>query len=97
MQALRLPCPKGLHKELHKQPVHDRNLTEQASVTSVYSVCMQGPTGARQRLTGDGGDPGTPNTRQLVDEAADMLSTLLASPDKVTSLAAARMYSWTWW
>ena len=56
---------------------------------------MQGPSGARQRLTGDGGDPGTPNTRQLVDEAADMLSTLLASPDKVTSLTAAQMYSWT--
>jgi hypothetical protein len=44
---------------------------------------LQGPTGARQRLTIDGSCPGTPNTRQLVDEAADMLSNLLASPDKV--------------
>lgn len=43
----------------------------------------------RQRLAsegGEGGDPGTPATRQLVDEAADMLSNLLASPDKVPML-----------
>lgn len=50
-------------------------------------VCdVQGPTGTRQRLTSDGGDLGTPNGRQLVDEAADMLSQLLSSPDKVSLL-----------
>ena len=58
-----------------------------ASVRDEYGCHLQGPSNARQRVTGDGGDPGTPNTRQLVDEAADMLSTLLASPDKVRSPA----------
>jgi hypothetical protein len=58
-----------------------------ASVRDEYGSHLQGPSTARQRVTGDGGDPGTPSTRQLVDEAADMLSTLLASPDKVRSPA----------
>lgn len=64
--------PSTASRMLAPPPRHQRDMQR-----------VQGPAGMRQRLTSDGGDPGTPNTRQLVDEAADMLSNLLASPDKV--------------
>lgn len=56
------------------------------TILDITESWLQGPAVMRQRLAsegGEGGDPSTPATRQLVDEAADMLSNLLASPDKV--------------
>ncbi len=64
-----------------------------SAILNIAENWLQSPSAVKRRFTGDGaaagGDPttpGNPASLQLVGEAVDMLSNLMASPDKASHL-----------